>query len=612
MTTNDLSQVWPEWEIEKQIGRGSFGVVYQAVRRDSNLTSRAAIKIISIPQDEGELESLRADGLNLQASRAYLKEIVDEFINEIKVMEPFKGIQNIVSIEDYKVIEKTDQVGWDIYIRMELLTPFHTYICDKSLTEEEVIRLGCDICTALDICAQRNIIHRDIKPENIFVNSFGNFKLGDFGTARKMENLFGGLSQKGTYNYMAPEVISGMDYDARVDVYSLGLVLYRLMNGNRLPFLSEKQLLSPGERQGAFERRIRGEALPAPCNASKEMAEVILKACAYKPEERFENAAQMRRALQQINGGVVTTMETILPVVNEYESVSVEEAPKKSKKQEVHVNVGYVVEKGDFVEEKAESTGTSKSRILPVVAIVLSLLAFICAFSAVVILGMGLVNPKDALVMNEQTVVMETESEETTTVETDRAEEEESTAAEGDAASSEDISDGQEEADAEIKENSEAEIEKPFTFDNIAVGGAAYYHEGTDYGYNAAGELVYWCVDIEFDLPEKLRNRHVPRITCSWDKVVNGTAGSGSEGANFDSAKAGMTYAEFGTTDAVYSYTGVDRFDFLLFLPDNPDIAGSQSATVQIGDKQLTVYFDLEYEGDYVNGTGWNVTNIYY
>ena len=300
MTEINLTGVWPEWKIEKQIGKGTFGAVYQAVRESDNLTSYAAIKFISIPQDPYELESLRADGLDLQATRAYLKRIVDDFVNEIRLLESFKGIQNIVSIEDYKVVEKADGLGWDIYIRMELLTPFSAYICDKKLTEREVIQLGCDICTALDICSRKNIIHRDIKPENIFVNSFGSFKLGDFDTARQMESLTGGLSQKGTYNYMAPEVVSGEDYDVRVDVYSLGLVLYRLMNGNRLPFISEKQLLSPSERRAAFERRVRGEALPAPCEASPALAQVILKACAFDPRDRYASAAEMRRALREL------------------------------------------------------------------------------------------------------------------------------------------------------------------------------------------------------------------------------------------------------------------------------------------------------------------------
>ena len=114
-----------------------------------------------------------------------------------------------MSVEDYKVVEKKDEIGWDIYIRMELLTPFNSYVCDKTLSEQEVIKLGIDLCTALELCARRNIIHRDIKPENIFVNPFGDFKLGDFGIARKLENVTGGLSQKGTYNYMAPEIEKG-------------------------------------------------------------------------------------------------------------------------------------------------------------------------------------------------------------------------------------------------------------------------------------------------------------------------------------------------------------------------------------------------------------------
>lgn len=305
MATPDLQHIWPDWTIEKQIGRGTFGTVWQAVRHSGGLTSRAAIKRISIPQDPGELEALRSDGLDLQASRTYLKRIVEDFVNEIRLMESFKGIQNIVSIEDYKVIERTDALGWDIYIRMELLTPFSTYLCDRKMTQEDIIQLGCDICTALEFCARKKIIHRDIKPENIFVNSFGSFKLGDFGTARNMESLTGGLSQKGTFNYMAPEVITGGDYDARVDIYSLGLVLYRLLNHNRLPFISEKQLLSPAERRNAFDRRIRGEQLPPPSDASDELARVILKACAFRPEDRFESAAQLRAALQALSGASI-------------------------------------------------------------------------------------------------------------------------------------------------------------------------------------------------------------------------------------------------------------------------------------------------------------------
>ncbi len=305
MSIEVLKQIWPEWQIEgKPLGRGSYGVVYKAVRRDHGVESYAAIKVISIPSDPSEVDSLRSEGLNMDATRTYLQGIVNDFVSEIQLMESLKGIQNIVSVEDYKVVEKTEEIGWDIYIRMELLTPFNTYICDKKLTEEEVIKLGCDICTALEICGQRNIIHRDIKPENIFINDFGYFKLGDFGIARKMENLTGGLSQKGTFNYMAPEVSSSSEYDARVDTYSLGIVLYRLLNENRLPFLdTEKQLLNPNERKNAVDRRLRGEKLPAPCNASPAMTDVILRACAYDPDMRFSSATEMKQALMSVANG---------------------------------------------------------------------------------------------------------------------------------------------------------------------------------------------------------------------------------------------------------------------------------------------------------------------
>lgn len=294
----NLSGIWPEWHIEKVLGRGSFGVVYKAVRLDHNIRSYSAIKVITIPTDGTQVDSLRSEGLDMNATRTYLQGIVNDFVSEIQIMESFKGMQNIVSVEDYKVVERTDQIGWNIYIRMELLTPFNQYICDRKLSEAEVIKLGCDICTALEICQKRNIIHRDIKPENIFVNDFGDFKLGDFGIARKMENVTGGLSQKGTFNYMAPEVAGNGRYDGRADIYSLGIVLYRLLNQNRLPFLdTQKQLLSPNERRVAVERRLRGEPLPAPCEASPTMAALILSACAYDPNKRFSNPTAMKRAL---------------------------------------------------------------------------------------------------------------------------------------------------------------------------------------------------------------------------------------------------------------------------------------------------------------------------
>ena len=304
MATDVILKAWPEWKVEKTLGKGSYGTVYKAVRNDNNIQSKAAIKVVSIPLDRSELESLRSEGLTEEDSKTYFRGIVNDFVSEISMMESLKGTQNIVSVEDYKVIERENEIGWDIYIRMELLTPFNTYLCDKKMTEQEVIKLGIDICSALEICEKRNIVHRDIKPENIFINDFGHFKLGDFGIARTLENSTGGLSQKGTFNYMAPEIATGKNYDARVDIYSLGIVLYRLLNGNRLPFIEdEKQLLSPSARKLAVDRRMRGDQMLPPCFASKPAADVIMRACAYSPDVRFASATVMKKALQQVESG---------------------------------------------------------------------------------------------------------------------------------------------------------------------------------------------------------------------------------------------------------------------------------------------------------------------
>ena len=156
-----------------------------------------------------------------------------------------------------------------------LLTPFTKRVQMSPFKSSDALKLGTDLCRALEYCSVRNILHRDIKPENIFVSSFGDFKLGDFGIARQLEKTNSSLSKKGTYMYMAPEVYRGEQYNASVDIYSLGLVLYKLFNNNRLPFApQDKELLSFNEREESLGRRIRGDQLPSPVNASIGRAHV--------------------------------------------------------------------------------------------------------------------------------------------------------------------------------------------------------------------------------------------------------------------------------------------------------------------------------------------------
>ena len=292
---------WPEWKIVEKIGEGSFGKVYKARRTEQGKTFYSAIKVITIPSNAGELSSVRSENPDEQSVKEYFYSLVEECIQEVNTMEYFRGNSHVVSVEDYKVMEYLDDIGWDIYIRMEYLTSFLDYCAGRALTEEDVIHLGIDLCKALEYCQCQNIIHRDIKPENIFVSRFGEFKLGDFGIARELDRTMSGLSKKGTFSYMAPEMYRGEAYDARVDIYSLGIVLYKLRNHNRLPFISlKKQLITYRDKEEALNRRMAGEKLPVPVEAGEAFAEVILKACAYDRHDRYESAEEFRMALEQI------------------------------------------------------------------------------------------------------------------------------------------------------------------------------------------------------------------------------------------------------------------------------------------------------------------------
>ena len=305
---SDIKQyepLWGSWYIDEQLGEGSFGKVYKVHKEEFGRVYYAAVKMISIPQSKAELEQAMNEGLDDASARSYFQTFVTDIIQEIDLMSAFKGNTNIVSLEDHEVIEKKGSIGWDILIRMELLTTLSSYMNSNPLMQEDVIQVGIDIARALELCAMKKTIHRDIKPDNIFVSQYGDYKLGDFGIARQIERTMSGLSKKGTYTYMAPEVFKGEEYGPSVDLYSLGIILYRYLNKNRTPFLPAfPDPITPRERDEALRRRMSGEKLPDIPDIDPELNALVLKACAYDREDRFKDATEFRLALEKIAGVV--------------------------------------------------------------------------------------------------------------------------------------------------------------------------------------------------------------------------------------------------------------------------------------------------------------------
>lgn len=293
---------WNYWYIDDLLGEGSFGKVYRIKREEFQSVQYAALKIISIPQSEAETAQLESAGMTREEIQAYYYEIVQEIYHEVTLMAELKGKSNIVSYEDHEIKEHQQGVGYDILIRMELVESLTEYSKFHSFHSQEVIRMGKELCQSLMVCEKHNILHRDIKPDNIFVSKDGDYKLGDFGIARTAEQKCQvGLSVKGSYEYMAPEVYAGKEYDQRVDIYSLGIVLYTFLNNKQIPFINQEQTrVTYQQRQTALKMRLSGEEVSLPSQASEKLGEVVRKAIAFEPENRYSNAEEFFYALSEV------------------------------------------------------------------------------------------------------------------------------------------------------------------------------------------------------------------------------------------------------------------------------------------------------------------------
>lgn len=278
---------WGEWYIDSLLGKGSYGTVFKIKKDALGKSYYSALKCISLNENQ-----------YIELGENKVNSILEEMMNEVEILYSLKGHTNIVSYEDFTTKEPENEKGIDIFIRMEYLTPLTNYLKSNHLTREEVIKLGIDLAEALILCEKNNIIHRDIKEANIFISNTGNYKLGDFGVSKKLiEENEGSLSFQGTPLYIAPEVYKCLSYDHRADIYSLGLVLYKLTNSGYFPFVSQQNQLSTNI---ANQKRLFGETLPLPSLSTQSFGKVILKSCAYDPNNRYHSAIQLKQDLERL------------------------------------------------------------------------------------------------------------------------------------------------------------------------------------------------------------------------------------------------------------------------------------------------------------------------
>lgn len=285
----------------EKLGSGAFGTVYKVIKTNAAGQYVRALKHITIPTEKQYNSVLNSMCGDASKADSYFSQMLNNIVSEIQILNDLseKGVQHIVRYYENDIAVTDTPRRYDIFILMEYLTPLEDYIRSQDFLVRDVVRLGLDVLYGLRSCHNNGVIHRDIKDDNIFVSEKGEYKIGDFGVSKVLKDSSKAESLRGTPNFLAPEVYLGKgSYTKSVDLYSLGIVLYRLLNYSRNPFLPRfpEQYFSQDE-DVAFEDRMGGKIPELPSLGGEAIGRVIVKAIS-SSSGRFQTADEFIDALE--------------------------------------------------------------------------------------------------------------------------------------------------------------------------------------------------------------------------------------------------------------------------------------------------------------------------
>ncbi len=242
------------------------------------------VKIISVPASQTKLEALLLTGVypNAEAAGEYFKQQADEIAAEAQVLKDLSRSSGFEGFEAFQVVPMDDATGYDVYLLYPYRKTLERHCQTEAITHLDASNMALDICAALASCRNQGYIFLNLKPENIYLSAEKNYRIGDLGLLKISSMKYASIPERYFSAYTAPELADAFsEPNETVDTYALGMILYEVYNGG-LPFDGDRAPL---------------EEFPAPQYADSELAQIILKACAPDPADRWQTPAQMGQAL---------------------------------------------------------------------------------------------------------------------------------------------------------------------------------------------------------------------------------------------------------------------------------------------------------------------------